>query len=70
MGYTTDFNGSFSMSRPATEKEKNYINGMSNSRRMKRDVNLLMKKYKGKFGHPTPKGNTGRYIRCGWRVLC
>lgn len=62
MGYSTDFHGSFSMSRPATEKEKEYINGMSNTRRMKRDVNLLMKKYKGKYGHPTPKGNTPEEI--------
>ena len=62
MGYTTDFNGAFRLSKPATEKQKNYINGMSNTRRIKRDVNILMQKYKGKFGHPTPKGNTPEEI--------
>jgi hypothetical protein len=62
MGYSTDFNGSFLLSRPATETEKNYINGMSNTRRMKRDVNKLMEIYGGKFGYPFTESNTPEEI--------
>ena len=56
MGYTTDFSGSFSLSRPATETEKNYINLFSGSRRMKRDVNKLIEMYNGKNGYPFTEG--------------
>ena len=52
MGYSTDFYGSFKLSRKATKKEKNYINLFSGTRRMKRDVNKLMETYKGKHGLP------------------
>jgi len=62
MGYSTDFNGSFELSRPATEKEQNYINGFSGSRRMGRDVHTLAGLYKGKHGHPTPEDNTPEAI--------
>ena len=62
MGYSTDFTGCFSMSRPLTDTEKDYINGMSNTRRMKRDVNVLMEKYKGKYGNPFATGNTPEEI--------
>jgi hypothetical protein len=62
MGYTTDFAGCFTVSRPLTETEKNYINGMSNTRRMKRDVNILMEMYKGKYGNPFATGNTPEEI--------
>jgi len=70
MGYSTNFSETLALSRPATDVEKNYINSFNNSRRMKRDVNKLMKLYKGKHGHPTPKsdkpediyGNDGEYF--------
>ena len=52
MGYTTDFNGSLTLSKPLTEEQFNYINKFSETRRMKRDVNKLMEKHKGKFGYP------------------
>jgi hypothetical protein len=52
MGYSTDFYGSFKLSRKVTKKEKNYINLFSSTRRMKRDVNKLMELYKGKHGLP------------------
>jgi len=55
MGYTTDFSGNFKLSRKLTEKEKEYINTFSDTRRMKRDVNKLMKLYDGKFGYPFPE---------------
>jgi len=62
MGYTTDFNGCLRVSRPLTDTEKNYINGMSDTRRMKRDVNVLMEKHKGKYGNPFATGNTPEEI--------
>jgi hypothetical protein len=52
MGYSTDFYGALKLSRPATEKEKKYINTFSGTRRMKRDVNKLMELYKGQHGLP------------------
>ena len=58
MGYTTDFSGTLELSRAATTKETDYINKFCETRRMKRDVNKLMKMYDGKYGHPTPKTNT------------
>ena len=66
MGYTTDFEGSFKLSRKTTETEFNYINMISETRRMKRDVNKLMEIHKGEFGHPTrtenPYGNEGEFF--------
>ena len=63
MGHTTDFTGSLSLSRELTRKEFKYINTFSGTRRMKRDVNKLMKKYKGKFGLPLPiEGKTPEEI--------
>lgn len=57
MGYSTDFSGGLSLSRPATAIELDYINKFSETRRMKRDVNKLMELYQGKHGHPTPKSD-------------
>ena len=45
MGYHTDFEGSLRISRPLTEKERDYINLISNTRRMRRDVTKLMELY-------------------------
>lgn len=62
MGYTTDFNGSLSISRPLTKKQTEYINRLSSTRRMKRDVNKLMEIYKGKYGYPFAKEKTPESI--------
>lgn len=62
MGYTTDFSGELTLSRPATEKERDYINLISGTRRMKRDVAKLMEKYKGKHGNPFATENTPEAI--------
>ena len=70
MGYSTDFFGSLKLSRPATEQERDYINLLCETRRMKRDVNKLMELYDGKHGNPfatekTPEsiyGNDGEYF--------
>jgi hypothetical protein len=52
MGYSTDFNGSLQLSRTATLQEQKYLTALAGTRRMKRDVNKLMKLYKGKGGLP------------------
>jgi hypothetical protein len=65
MGYHTDFDGSLTISRPLTEKERDYINLISSTRRMRRDVKKLMELYKGEHGNPfatdtTPEAIYGR----------
>jgi len=57
MGYTTEFDGSLSLSKNLTTEQFNYLNTFSNTRRMKRDVNKLMVLYKGKFGYPQFQSN-------------
>lgn len=58
MGYSTDFDGSFKLSRPATAEEREYVNRIADTRRMQRDVTKLMKLYKGKHGNPFAKRKT------------
>lgn len=65
MGYSTDFSGKLLIDRPLTEKERDYINLISSTRRMRRDVNKLMELYKGEHGNPfatdtTPEAIYGR----------
>jgi hypothetical protein len=62
MGYSTDFNGTLKLSRQATPEERDYINLISYTRRMKRDVNKLMKLYQGKYGNPFAIDNTPESI--------
>lgn len=67
MGYTTEFEGGFSLSRTLTEEELNYINKFSETRRMKRDVNKLYELHKGEHGNPflpydQTYGNEGEYF--------
>ena len=56
MGYYTDFYGAFSVTPDLTDEQVNYINTFSETRRMKRDINVLMEQYDGKYGYP---GKTG-----------
>lgn len=65
MGYTTDFEGSLRLSRPATTEERDYINLISGTRRMKRDVKILFALYKGKHGNPFAKTEKELYGREG-----
>jgi hypothetical protein len=58
MGYTTDFDGSFKLSRPATAEEMSYVNRIASTRRMQRDVTKLMELYKGEHGNPFAKDKT------------
>lgn len=52
MGYTTDFSGSLTLTPALTQTQMNYINKFSNTCRMGRNVDELMKKFKGKQGLP------------------
>jgi hypothetical protein len=52
MGYTTEFNGSFQLSKPATKEQIEYLNRFSYTRRMKRDVEKLNELHKGEYGLP------------------
>ena len=58
MGYTTDFTGSLQLSKPASKKQREYINTLASTRRMQRDVNKLMELYKGEHGYPFAKDKT------------
>lgn len=72
MGYTTDFTGSLKLSGNLTIEQFEYINNLNDTRRMKRNVDVLMELHKGKFGLPgtnakdnTPQeiyGNEGEYF--------
>lgn len=64
MGYTTDFSGELTLSKPLTVSQFKYLEKFSKTRRMKRDVNKLMELYKGKGGYPgrTVKKNTPEEI--------
>jgi len=62
MGYTTDFEGSLSLTPNLNEKQTKYMNLISSTRRMKRNVNKLMEIYKGKHGNPFPKNKTPEAI--------
>jgi hypothetical protein len=45
MGYTTEFEGSFEIKPALTKKQEKYINAFSDTRRMKRDVDILNKHF-------------------------
>ena len=55
MGYSTDFEGVLTFDKPLNKKQREYINRISGTRRMKRDVNKLMELYGGKYGNPFAK---------------
>ena len=52
MGYSTDFEGCFMLSRPTTKVEQDFLNKLAETRRVKRDVNKLMEMFEGKYGYP------------------
>lgn len=58
MGYSTDFSGSLTLSRPTTALEKTYLDTLASTRRMQRDNTKLMELHKGAFGNPFAKDKT------------
>jgi len=65
MGYTTEFDGYFKLSRQLTETEKEYIQKFNDIRHMRRDVDKLHKVYNGKYGNPFAKTREEVYGREG-----
>lgn len=56
MGYTTEFKGFWELSKDSqkctlTQKQSEYLNLFSNTRRMERNPEALWKKYKGQHGN-------------------
>ncbi len=52
MGYSTDFTGKLTFSQPLSNVQETYLKKLNHTRRMKRDVNKLMKLFNGKHGLP------------------
>lgn len=64
MGYTTEFQGYFELDRPLKKKHAKYLYKFSDTRRMKRDVNLLPDDpLRKKVG--LPAGKQGEYFVAG-----
>ena len=62
MGYHTDFEGSFQLSKLATEQQIAYLNRFSQTRRVKRDVTILKETQGGSYGLNDEYGNEGEYF--------
>lgn len=54
MGYTTDFNGSFTVDKPVDDETYKLLHGLASTRRMKRDIRKLGRRvYVGKVKRVT-----------------
>lgn len=62
MGYTTYFSGKINIHPPVSEELKNYINLLSETRRMKRDVSKLIELYGTEFGYNGSYGTDGEFF--------
>lgn len=62
MGYTTDFEGDFSITPALNKEQMDYINTFSATRRMKRDVQKLQETHKGEHGLNGDYGVEGEYF--------
>jgi len=62
MGYHTDFEGSFQLSKPATEQQIAYLNRFSYTRRVKRDVTILKETQGGAYGLNDEYGVEGEFF--------
>jgi hypothetical protein len=72
MGYTTDFEGHFTLDKPLTPEQAAYLHAFCETRRMIRDVAVLEKaapvafkgrRYPGSDAEPLPEGATDRSLR-------
>jgi len=62
MGYTTDFEGSLTLTPALNTEQSEYLNLLFSTRRMKRNVSKLMELYKGEHGNPFAKDKTPEAI--------
>ena len=66
MGYNTQFSGSFTITPALSDEQIEYINLFHETRRMKRDKDILQALYQGKHGilGTTDYGPDGSYFAC------
>ncbi len=62
MGYMTDFTGNLKLSENKYTELLEYINLFSSTRRVKRNVEMLYKKYNGEHGLNGNYGNEGEFF--------
>ena len=62
MGYTTDFSGELTLSKPLTEGQQRYYDDWSQTRRVKRDVSKLQEQYDGNYSLDGDYGTEGEYF--------
>jgi hypothetical protein len=62
MGYTTEFHGSMTLNPPASPELAQYINKLTDTRRMKRDVAKLQEMFKGEHGFNGEYGTEGEFF--------
>lgn len=62
MGYTTTFEGAFTLTPAANAEQILYINKFSETRRMKRSSETLQKLFDGNFGLEGKYGTEGEYF--------
>ena len=62
MGYTTDFKGSLTLSKPLTEEQLKWYNDWKSIRKCSRDSQKLMEEYKGKYSLDGDYGVDGEFF--------
>jgi hypothetical protein len=62
MGYTTQFDGQFNLSKPLTDEQSTYLHTFSGTRRMKRNSDILMTQYNGQHGLNGNYGIDGEFF--------
>jgi len=62
MGYTTEFKGQIEIDPPLSAERMSYINKFSETRRMKRNAQMLQNKFGGNFGFNNQYGLEGEFF--------
>jgi hypothetical protein len=62
MGYTTQFDGRFNLSKHLTTEQSNYLHTFSGTRRMRRNPDMLMEQFAGLHGLDGKYGIDGEFF--------
>jgi hypothetical protein len=62
MGYTTQFDGQFNLSKPLTDEQGYYLDTFAATRRMKRNPDILMAQHNGQHGLNGNYGIDGEFF--------
>jgi hypothetical protein len=62
MGYTTQFDGQFNLSKPLTDEQGYYLDTFAATRRMKRNPDILMTQHNGQHGLNGDYGKDGEFF--------